>query len=62
MNGYYAQLVKILRANGFELLRPGKGSHEIWSKGRVALTVPFNCASRHTANSILRDAGISHKF
>lgn len=62
MNGYYAQLTKILRANGFELLRPGKGSHEIWSKGRIALTVPFNCASRHTANSILRDAGISHKF
>jgi predicted RNA binding protein YcfA (HicA-like mRNA interferase family) len=62
MNGYYSHLTKVLRANGFTLLRPGKGSHEIWSKGRLALTVPFNCASRHTANSILRDAGISHKF
>lgn len=62
MNGYYAQLVKILREHGFTLLRPGKGSHEIWSKGRIALTVPFNCASRHTANAILKDAGSKQKF
>ncbi len=62
MNGYYAQLTKILKENGFSYLRPGKGSHEIWSKGSVALTVPFNCASRHTANAILREARINHKF
>jgi predicted RNA binding protein YcfA (HicA-like mRNA interferase family) len=62
MNGYYAQIIKILKDNGFSYLRPGKGSHEIWSKGSVAVSVPFNCASKHTANGIFKDAGIKHKF
>jgi predicted RNA binding protein YcfA (HicA-like mRNA interferase family) len=62
MNGYYNQLVKILKDNGFSFLRAGKGSHEIWAKGRVAVSVPFNCASRHTANAVLKDAGINCKF
>ncbi|TFW11600.1 type II toxin-antitoxin system HicA family toxin [Massilia arenosa] len=44
------------------LLRTGKGSHEIWSNGRLALTVPFHCKSRHTANGILKDADIDHKI
>lgn len=62
MNGYYAQVVKLLRAAGFKLLRPGKGSHEIWTNGKRTLTVPFNCKSRHTANHILADAGIKQRF
>lgn len=62
MNGYYAQLIKILKDNGFSFLRAGKGSHELWSKGSVAVSVPFNCASKYTANAICKDAGIKHKF
>lgn len=62
MNGYYEQLIKVLRAHGYDKLRSGKGSHEIWSNGKLNLTVPFNCKSRHTANSILKDAQIKHKL
>jgi predicted RNA binding protein YcfA (HicA-like mRNA interferase family) len=29
MADFYREIVSILRANGFELLRTGKGSHEI---------------------------------
>lgn len=62
MNGYYKQVVDALKQHGFSYLRPGKGSHEIWAKGRLAVSVPFNCASRHTANGVMKDAGIKHKF
>jgi predicted RNA binding protein YcfA (HicA-like mRNA interferase family) len=61
MKGYYAQVTKLLRDNSFTLLRAGKGSHEIWSNGSIHLTVPFGCKSRHTANAILKDAGIDQK-
>ncbi|MEJ0074989.1 MAG: type II toxin-antitoxin system HicA family toxin [Alphaproteobacteria bacterium] len=30
MADFYRDLAKILRANGFVLVRGGKGSHEIW--------------------------------
>ena len=29
MANFYRDLVQILRENGFEFLRPGKGSHEM---------------------------------
>ena len=62
MNGYYKQLIQVLKTHGFSHFRAGKGSHEIWSKGAVAVSVPSNCASRHTANAILKDAGINQKI
>lgn len=62
MNGYYSQLIEVLKKQGFSLARSAKGSHEIWSKGSIKTTVPFNCPSRHTANAILKQAGIDHKF
>jgi predicted RNA binding protein YcfA (HicA-like mRNA interferase family) len=62
MNGYYKQLTDLLRAHGFRYSRQGKGSHEIWVRHSVQLTVPFNCQSRHTANAVLKAAGIDHKF
>lgn len=62
MNGYYALIIEALRKQGFSLARSGKGSHEIWAKGSVSTTVPFNCPSRHTANGIMKQAGIDHKF
>jgi predicted RNA binding protein YcfA (HicA-like mRNA interferase family) len=61
MNGYYPRVVK-LREAGFSFIRQGKGSHEVWSNGRITLIVPFNCKSRHTANAVLRDAGIKTRF
>lgn len=62
MNGYYKQVTDQLKLHGFIYLRPGKGSHEIWGKGSFATTVPFNCASRHTANGIMKACGIAFKF
>jgi predicted RNA binding protein YcfA (HicA-like mRNA interferase family) len=61
MKGYYQQVTTILKRYGFSFLKPGKGSHEIWSNGTVNMTVPFNCKSRHTANGILKDAGAAER-
>ena len=62
MSGYYKQLVAVLEANGFQYLGPAKGSHEKWGNGSRKTIVPFNCPSRHTANDILKDMGIKHRF
>lgn len=62
MKGYYAQVAAQLRGAGFWLFAPGKGSHEKWTNGRIKLIVSRNCFSRHTANAIMRDAGLDHRF
>jgi predicted RNA binding protein YcfA (HicA-like mRNA interferase family) len=62
MNGYYELVVKQLRAHGFSLLRQTGGAHQIWSNGSRNVTVSTNCYSRHTANAIMRQAGIPHHF
>jgi predicted RNA binding protein YcfA (HicA-like mRNA interferase family) len=62
MNGFYAQVTALLKDGGFYFVRQGKGSHEIWSNGRLVVSVPSNCKSRHTANSILKDAQIGRRL
>lgn len=62
MNGFYRQVTRLLREAGFNLIRQGKGSHEIWGKGRITLIVPHGCKSRHTANAILHDAGLKDRL
>lgn len=62
MNGYYSQVIEVLKAHGYTYLRPGKGSHEVWSNGKRNQIVPHNMPSRHTANGIMKQAGIGHKF
>jgi predicted RNA binding protein YcfA (HicA-like mRNA interferase family) len=49
---------------GCRFVRPGKGSHEIWWSPIVEkhVTVPANCVSRHTANAVLRQAGLPRRF
>ena len=42
MNGYCKQITEALRKQGFSFMRKGKGSHEIWGRGNVQTTVPFN--------------------
>jgi predicted RNA binding protein YcfA (HicA-like mRNA interferase family) len=61
MNGYYAQVIAVLKQHGFSLRRK-KGSHQSWCHGRLCVTVSTNCASRHTANEIMKQAGIAHRF
>jgi hypothetical protein len=53
-------LRELPRAAGCILVRQGKGSHEVWHSpiaGRN-FAVPVGIPSRHTANAILRQAGL----
>jgi len=61
MNGYYALVIAVLRQHGFELVRQ-KGSHQTWKSSGCSVTVSTNCDSRHTANAIMKQAGIAHRF
>ena len=61
MNGFYEEVKAVLKQHGFFLVRQ-KGSHQRWSNGRVSVTVSTTCASRHTANAIMKQAGIEHRF
>jgi predicted RNA binding protein YcfA (HicA-like mRNA interferase family) len=64
MADFYRELITILRANGFVFLRTAKGSHEIWanSESNQQVTVPRSTKSRHTANDVLKQAGLPKKF
>ena len=64
MADYYRDLVRLLRENGFELKRQGRGDHEIWwnPKTGVRLTVDRKLTSRFTANGILKEAGLPKAF
>lgn len=63
MNGYEKLIKELLLQHGYRLVRTGKGSHEIGaSENGVSVTVNHVCKSRHTANNILKAAGIAHRF
>jgi HicA toxin of bacterial toxin-antitoxin, len=54
----------LLRAASCTLVRQGKGSHEIWYSPitKRNFAVPAGIPSRHTANAILRQAGLPKAF
>jgi predicted RNA binding protein YcfA (HicA-like mRNA interferase family) len=54
----------ILIKHGCHFVRKGKGSHEGWYSPITndSVTVSFNIKSRHTANGILKQAGIKEKI
>ena len=60
----YRELVQIHRAHGCYLVRAGKGSHEIWYSpaSNRNVTVPRSTKSRHTANDVLKQAGLDKAF
>ncbi len=64
MNDYGKAVRKILEANGCSFLRHGRGDHDIWVSPKAAkpFTVPVKIKSRHTANGILKDAGLQKAF
>lgn len=60
---YYADLIAILKDRGCWQIDGGKGSHEKWCSpinGRT-FTVPRS-KSRHTANEVLKQAGLKKAF
>ena len=64
MAEFYRELVSILHSHGCYLVRPGKGSHEIWYSplNGKHVTVPRTTKSPHTANDVLKKAGIAKAF
>jgi hypothetical protein len=53
-----------LSENGCTFLRHGKGDHDIWYSpitGRN-ITVDGKIPSRHTANTVMKQAGIDYHF
>jgi predicted RNA binding protein YcfA (HicA-like mRNA interferase family) len=57
-------LLRLLAEAGCKLIRPGKGSHQIWFSPIVNrnFTVPISTKSRHTANEVLKQAGLPKAF
>lgn len=63
VQGYAKRLMAILRDHGWVFDREGKGDHEIWSKpGQRPVVIDRGMKSRHTANGVLKQAGIKMKF
>jgi len=60
----YRQLARLLRDGGCRFVRQGKGSHEIWFSPirRRHFAVPSNIGNAHTANAILKQAGLPKAF
>lgn len=54
----------MLRGEGCRFVRTGKGDHEIWfsPKSGRNLTVDHKIKSRHTANAVLKQAGLDKRF
>jgi predicted RNA binding protein YcfA (HicA-like mRNA interferase family) len=60
----YPDLVRLLRDGGCEFVRDGKGSHELWKSPltQSPFAVPKGIRKRHTANAILKQAGLPKAF
>jgi predicted RNA binding protein YcfA (HicA-like mRNA interferase family) len=58
------ELERLLRDAGWAFLRPAKGSHAIWHDLKTGrkVTLPQGTTSRHTADAILRAAGLPKAF
>ena len=58
------QIKDILRKYNCRFVRHGKGDHEIWYSPITDrnFTVDSGTKSRHTANHVMKEAGINHRF
>lgn len=64
MPSFTLPLKKLLQENGCRFERQGKGDHEIWyspHSGR-RFVVDSDIKSRHTANAVLKQAGLGKHF
>ena len=63
-SSYTAQVKKILSSHGCRFERQGKGDHEIWFSplSQRRFVVDGTIKSRHTANAVLRQAGLPKQF
>jgi len=64
MADYSNDLKKILQGAGCIRERQGKGDHEIWYSpvAEIRFVVDSKIKSRHTANAVLKQAGLPKQF
>lgn len=64
VQGFYRQIVEALKAAGCEFRRQGKGDHEVWYSPITdrSFTVDKGSLSRHTANAVMKQAGLDLRF
>jgi len=58
------ELIRLLENARCYRVRTGKGSHQIWFSPitKRNFPVPQGIVSKHTANGVLKDAGLPKKF
>jgi len=58
------ELIRLLSAAGCYFERHGKGDHDIWFSPITQLRFPVDSKikSRHTANAVLKQAGLKKAF
>ena len=64
MASYTPKVKETLRERGCYFERPRRGDHEIWYSPITGLRFPVDhkIVSRHTANAVLKQAGIAKQF
>jgi len=64
MADYEKQVRRILSDNNCTFVRRGKGDHDIWYSPITKDTFPVDgkIKSRHSANGVMKQAGVKHKF
>jgi hypothetical protein len=64
MSDYSKELKQYLLDVGCRFERQGKGDHEIWFSPvtNIRFVVDNRIKSRHTANAVLKQAGLPKKF
>ncbi len=64
MKSFTPELKKLLEAANCSFVRQGRGDHEIWESpiSGIRFTVDNSIKSRHTANAVLKQAGLPKHF
>ena len=64
MADYTKEVRRLLSSNGFHVARKGKGDHVIWynSNTKKTVSVDSEIKSRHSANEVLKKAGLGKRF
>ncbi len=64
MADFSGKLKEILRSAGCRFERQGKGDHEIWHSPITDIRFPVDSKikSKHTANAVLKQAGLPKQF
>jgi hypothetical protein len=64
VSDFAPELKRILRDSGCHFIRHGNGDHDIWYSPVTKRNFPVdsNIKSRHTANGVLKQAGLEKQF